>query len=87
MEITVDWNNVLPDATDVAWAFKIYDPCTGTTTDAGSNHFLAQKGWNKLIGDSTFHLPSTTASLWLVGVTSTPAIVASKPVQIGTGAC
>jgi len=87
IEITVDFTAVLPDATDVAWAFKIYNPCTAATADAGSNHFLAQKGWNRLIGDSTFHLPSTKASFYLVGVTSTPAVAASKPLQIGTGTC
>ena len=72
---------------DYAWTLKVYDPCTTTTTDAGTAHVTAQKGWNHVIGDRTVTLPTAKGMLYIVAVTTSPDQAASPPLAVGQGGC
>jgi hypothetical protein len=86
LETTVTFT-LTTSVVDYAWIFKVFDPCTGSSTDDGGAHVTAQVGWNHVIGDRTIALPQAKGVLYLVAVTTSPDQAASPPLTVGQGGC
>jgi hypothetical protein len=86
LETTVTFT-LTTSAVEYDWTFKVYDPCTGASTDAGTDKLTAQSGWNHVISDRTISLPSAKGVLYLVAVTTSPDQAASQPLSVGSGSC
>lgn len=72
---------------DVAWSFKVFNRCTGTTDDLPGTHVTPHADWIEVIGDATFTMPSGLKSAAIVAVTSAPAQAASKELDLGSATC
>jgi hypothetical protein len=72
---------------DYAWTYRVYDPCSATSTDAGTGHVTAQQGWNHVIGDRAIKLPTAAGSLLIFAVTTSPDQAMSPPLSVGSGSC
>lgn len=71
---------------DVTWAFKTFDPCTGSVTDFPGGTITAQGDWNTTDGNTTISLPSVRGQLAVVAL-SGPDVAASPPLLLGTAGC
>ena len=71
---------------DVTWAFKTFDPCTGTVTDFPGGTITAQGDWNTTDGNTTISLPTVKGQLAVVAL-SGPDVAASSPLLLGTAGC
>ena len=72
---------------DVAWSFKVFNRCTGTTDDLPGTHVNPHADWIEVIGDANLNLPSGLKSAAIVAITTTPAQAASKEFLLGASTC
>ena len=72
---------------DVAWSFKVFNRCTGTTDDLPGTHVTPHADWIEVIGDANLTLPTGLKSAAIVAVTTAPAVAASKELDLGATTC
>ena len=76
-----------PQKVPVGFALKLFDRCTGTTTDLPGPNQYTPPGYILVILEKNVTLPSGLKSAALVAVSTVPAVAASAPLMLGPDSC
>ena len=71
----------------VGFALKLFDRCTGTTTDLPGPNQYTPPGYILVILEKNVTLPTGLKSAALVAVSTVPAVAASAPLMLGPDSC
>src|SRR5438067_7695809 len=72
----------------VSWSFKVFDPCSGTTTSLDGGTITPNPGpWTSFDGNTAISLPSAKGLLDVVALSGPTDVAASTPLQVGAGGC
>jgi hypothetical protein len=86
-EVVIDVNSP-GTSSAVTWSFKVFDPCTGTTTSMDGGSITPDPGpWTSFDGNKAITLPSAKGLLDVVALSGPTDVAASTPLQVGAGGC
>ena len=68
----------------VGFALKLFDRCTGTTTDLPGPNNYTPPGYTVVILEKNVTIPAGLKSAALVAVSTVPAVAASAPLLLGS---
>ncbi|HVD01526.1 MAG TPA: hypothetical protein VNG93_10345 [Candidatus Dormibacteraeota bacterium] len=86
-EVVVDVNSP-GTSSAVTWSFKVFDPCSGSTTSMDGGSITPVNGpWTSFDGNTAITLPSAKGQLDVVAISGPTDVAASSPLQVGAGGC